>query len=94
MHAPAPSRRPCALHAGPRPPLPRRAAPRRPQAGIRVQNTANIGGVTGPSMGSSGDAGGLSSIVALPNDGAGPTAASKLSVGPGFLSFLARKGFG
>lgn len=63
-------------------------------AGIRVQNTANTGSVTGPATGSSGDANGFNSIVALPNDGTGATAASKLSVGPGFLSFLARKGFG
>lgn len=60
--------------------------------GIRVQNTARAGGVTGRPVGSSSGAGGFDSIVALPARGAGPAAASKLSVGPGFLLHLARAG--
>jgi hypothetical protein len=59
-----------------------------PQAGIRVLNTARDGSVTGKQIGSSGGSSGLSSIVAFPSSEIGPTAASKLSVGPGFLSFL------
>jgi hypothetical protein len=60
------------------------------QAGIRVLNTAKSGSVDGKPMGSSGGAAGLNSIVALPSTGSGPTAASKLRVGPGFLQPFAR----
>ncbi|KIY97278.1 hypothetical protein MNEG_10685 [Monoraphidium neglectum] len=60
------------------------------KAGIRVLNTAKSGSVDGKPMGSSGGAAGLNSIVALPSTGSGPTAASKLRVGPGFLQPFAR----
>lgn len=67
------------------------------QAGIQVVNSARQGSVTGPLVGSSGSGatsstnslfGGTTAIVAYPNGGSGPTSASKLSVGPGFLSGL------
>lgn len=68
--------------------------PAKLSAGIAVLNTAREESVTGRTRGSSGGARGLDSIVALPGGGDGPTAASKLSVGPGFLAGLARTGLG
>jgi hypothetical protein len=68
--------------------------PAKLSAGIAVLNTAREGSVTGRTRGSSGGTRGLDSIVALPGGGDGPTAASKLSVGPGFLAGLARTGLG
>lgn len=54
-------------------------------AGLNVFNTANRNGVNGPAMGSAAGGGGFNSLLALPAGGAGPTAASKLKVGPAFL---------
>ncbi|KAI8463193.1 MAG: hypothetical protein J3K34DRAFT_154459 [Monoraphidium minutum] len=52
-------------------------------AGIKVLNTANEGSVTGPPI--SSDSNPAASLQAVPAGGAGPTAASKLLVGPAFL---------
>lgn len=58
------------------------------QKGVDVINYANMDRVNGPAVGVSGAAGNTSfSLFALPAPGTGPTAASKLLVGP--KAFLA-----
>jgi hypothetical protein len=63
--------------------------------GFQVVNSARQGSVTGTLVGSSGSGatsstnslfGGSTAIVAFPNGGSSATSASKLNVGPSFLS--------
>jgi hypothetical protein len=71
---------PCAHAISPPAPAPsNRPAPPRPPP------PPPQGSPSGRSIGSSGSDSGFSSIVAYPAGGSGPTAASKLTVGPGFL---------